>query len=459
MEIKTFLAFAVVISLTSLASANMIGTDGQNFNPTTNGVDFVTVQSARTLDPGILNFGLFLNYAVNSLSFLDDADPKAIQNRTKFNDKLLSADLNLGLGITKYLDVGLSLPFLLKQEIANDNQVAYFSSTGNTEQRVNAKFKFHEDANWANALVGSINRNNITNNPYTGANPGLTYDLEFASSWRWSDSWMGVNLGHRFRNNGTSLATTFGVAPLPNMYIYSLAWSRHLIESETKMIFEIFGSAPSQNNNDQNLSDRKLSNLEALAGLKRNVTENLQLHFGGGTEIFQGFGSPDWRLYAGLNWTIGPLWKKSIRDEAKKMRAANPTVTSQKFILSNLRFRTDSDELTEESAADLAQVIDAIKSTANVERISVEGHTDSDGSEAYNQNLSERRAKTVKRLLVTKVPFDTNKVTSAGFGESQPIADNSNYQGRTKNRRVVVDVYTRKVSDDPETLIEIRLTE
>ena len=41
-----------------VASANVIGNDTQNFNPTTNGLDFVTVQSSETLDPGIINFGL-----------------------------------------------------------------------------------------------------------------------------------------------------------------------------------------------------------------------------------------------------------------------------------------------------------------------------------------------------------------------------------------------------------------
>lgn len=453
---------ALLLSLllvSDIVSANMVGTDGQNFNPTSNGVDFVTVQSARTLDAGVMNFGFFLNYAVNSLSFLDDADPKAIQTKTKFNDKLYTADLNLGLGLTKNLDVGLSLPFLLKQDIANDRQVAYFSGTGNTEQRVNLKYKFHEITSWANAFVLSVNHNNTNNNPYTGNNPGLTYDLEFASSWRWSDSWMGINLGHRFRNNGESLASQFGVAPLPNTYIYSLAWSRVFTDSETKMIFEVFGSSPSENKNDQNLSDRKLSNLEALAGLKQSYGENLQLHAGIGSELIQGFGSPDWRLYAGLNWTIGPLWKKSIKEETKKVIAEKPQPTAKKFILSNLRFRTNSDDLTEESASDIRQVIDAIQATANVDRIVVEGHTDSDGSAVYNQALSQRRAASVKKLIATNVPIDVSKVEGIGFGESQPIADNSNYQGRTKNRRVVVIVYTRPPSAGLEEEVEIYLTE
>lgn len=72
---------------------------------------------------------------------------------------------------------------------------------------------------------------------------------------------------------------------------------------------------------------------------------------------------------------------------------------------------------------------------ADVVSIKVIGHTDSVGSDAYNQALSERRASSVAEYLLSQgvVP---NKVTSEGKGESQPIADNETEAGRAKNRRV-----------------------
>jgi outer membrane protein OmpA-like peptidoglycan-associated protein len=72
---------------------------------------------------------------------------------------------------------------------------------------------------------------------------------------------------------------------------------------------------------------------------------------------------------------------------------------------------------------------------ADVVGIKVVGHTDSVGSDAYNQALSERRASSVAEYLLSQgvVP---NKVTSEGKGESQPIADNETEEGRAKNRRV-----------------------
>jgi len=67
----------------------------------------------------------------------------------------------------------------------------------------------------------------------------------------------------------------------------------------------------------------------------------------------------------------------------------------------------------------------------------IEGHTDSNGSDKYNQALSERRAKAVATALVNDYHVDASRVTSAGYGESKPIASNATEDGRHQNRRVV----------------------
>jgi OOP family OmpA-OmpF porin len=75
----------------------------------------------------------------------------------------------------------------------------------------------------------------------------------------------------------------------------------------------------------------------------------------------------------------------------------------------------------------------------NLEVVIAIGHTDSIGTDAYNQKLSVRRAESVKAYLVSK-GIEANRIYTEGKGEKQPVADNRTREGRAKNRRVEIEV-------------------
>jgi OOP family OmpA-OmpF porin len=81
----------------------------------------------------------------------------------------------------------------------------------------------------------------------------------------------------------------------------------------------------------------------------------------------------------------------------------------------------------------------------NLEVIIAVGHTDSVGSDAYNQKLSVRRSEAVKAYLVSK-GIEKNRVYTEGKGEKQPVADNKTAEGRAKNRRVEIEVVGTRVN-------------
>ena len=88
-----------------------------------------------------------------------------------------------------------------------------------------------------------------------------------------------------------------------------------------------------------------------------------------------------------------------------------------------------------------AKLDDLVSKTAgiNLEVIIAVGHTDSDGSDAYNQKLSVRRSDAIKAYLVGK-GVEKNRVYTEGKGEKQPVADNKTKEGKSKNRRVEIEV-------------------
>lgn len=89
--------------------------------------------------------------------------------------------------------------------------------------------------------------------------------------------------------------------------------------------------------------------------------------------------------------------------------------------------------------ADLAAKAKEIK----LEVVIAIGHTDSVGTDAYNQKLSERRANAVKDYLVSQ-GIEPSRIYTEGKGESQPVADNKSSAGRAKNRRVEIEVVGAK---------------
>lgn len=438
---------ALAIGMTTLIAlgatsvrANVVGSDMQNFNPLTSGLDFVTVHSSETLKPGIVNLGLFLNYAVNTLPYFQNTP----QGPMDFNDTVLGADVNAGLGLMKDWDIGVSFPTVLSQSVRDQNGArGEFEQTGSTEVKFNTKYRLFGDDSYGMAMVASMNVNRTENNPWVGRNAGPTYNLEVAGDTTIGKIAYGVNAGYRIRNSGSAIPGS-RVSPLKNQLIASAAMSYHYSDWNTKFIGEVFGSLPAESSTVD--GDRSLQSAELLLGAKHDVTTNLALHAGGGVGLNQGVASPDWRVYTGVNYAFGPLWSTEKSDkhlEQVPQPAPIPPIAKaapklQRFRTRAILFKFDSDQMIGNYADVLAELADQLQ--GGFRELIVEGHTDSIGSYEYNDKLSLRRAAAIKRYLVANHHLEEKRISTAGYGERRPIADNGNYQGRQQNRRVEFEI-------------------
>jgi outer membrane protein OmpA-like peptidoglycan-associated protein len=96
-------------------------------------------------------------------------------------------------------------------------------------------------------------------------------------------------------------------------------------------------------------------------------------------------------------------------------------------------------DLLPAAQANLSQVADALTKSDPDSKIMVAGYTDSQGGEAYNMELSQHRAESVRSFLVSH-GVAPDRITAQGFGPSQPVADNASPEGRADNRRVEIVV-------------------
>ncbi|MGQ0502540.1 MAG: OmpA family protein [Panacagrimonas sp.] len=108
------------------------------------------------------------------------------------------------------------------------------------------------------------------------------------------------------------------------------------------------------------------------------------------------------------------------------------------IVLRGVNFEFDKARLTTNARSILDGVSDALSKAPSI-KVEIGGHTDAKGTDEYNQKLSDRRAKSVVEYLTSK-GIDGGRMTSKGYGESQPVADNESDQGRELNRRVELKV-------------------
>lgn len=451
----------------STALANVTGNDSQNFNPVTGGSDFVTVQSSTVLNPGRFSLGLFMNQATNSLPYSSEEH----QSRSKFNDSIVGMDLVIGAGVLPGLELGVALPFVTDQKVKDDDTRGEFAKNGNTEVKPVLKYAFLRRSNVGLALTASANVNRVQDDPHTGTGTSPIYNVELSGDTRTGRWTMGMNVGYRARRPGEKLEGSL-IEPITSQAIASTAVA-YAVTAKASVVTEIFGSRVLDD--IANETDRQAASAEALLGLRYAFNKSLTGHIGGGTELMHGLATPDWRVYAGLATEVGPggeLGRTVVEKKKKKKKMADPVhgmgdygatppppalagmddngpgieaipaeEPDEIFVLHNINFEFDSDFRVLPGAVAELEKLNAHLQKKPYTKLVIEGHTDYFGTDEYNENLSQRRAQTVRRQLIKYYSVEPNDAIAVGYGESRPMTDDMSDQGRQLNRRVEIKIY------------------
>jgi outer membrane protein OmpA-like peptidoglycan-associated protein len=140
----------------------------------------------------------------------------------------------------------------------------------------------------------------------------------------------------------------------------------------------------------------------------------------------------------------------AARAEAEKLRTAmadyqlKQTQLGATLVLQDVVFETGKADLKPGAAERLRPLATYLQANANV-RVQIDGHTDAQGSDSYNQQLSESRASAVRTALAS-MGVDGSRIVAIGHGKAEPVADNKTDAGRQQNRRVEVTLVGQQSS-------------
>lgn len=191
-----------------------------------------------------------------------------------------------------------------------------------------------------------------------------------------------------------------------------------------------------------NHNSTKFNDLEVLPGIDFNLSPELTIRPTGLAGLTDP--SPDWGVGVGLvyTFTVPSFSLPKAPPPPPPMAAAEPAPppppARKKIVLRGVNFDFDKANIRQDAAPVLDEAVATLKEASTI-NIAVEGHTDSKGSDEYNQKLSERRADAVRDYLAGH-GVSKSRMTSAGFGESRPVASNDTDEGRAQNRRVELRV-------------------
>ncbi|WP_148273220.1 Ig-like domain-containing protein [Stigmatella aurantiaca] len=540
---------AVFVSVPALAQDSQ-SIDVQQYKPAPGSRDVLGLHSAQIAPHLGWNLGLSINYARNPLNFLRTSTDEFLYNLVHHQYTL---DLMGSISLFDRLEIGVALPISLQKEESGSPFAPLLAeavdTTGLGDLRLVPKLRLLSTNGGLHlAVVAPVLLPSSGGTKFMGRD-GVAVFPRLVGEWSSERGTrvianVGVNLQSRqeFRNLSVGNEFAYGVGAEVPFHLRD-----HKLAAEATV-----GGALGLK--DANSEERPL---EVLAALKYFFSEQLSAHVGAGPGLTRGYGTPAFRILAGVNWTakprakpepapvcpLGPEDKDGFEDEDgcadpdndqdgfpdvsdqcpnvpetvngfedgdgcpdevpapvdsdgdgltdDKDRCPNQPEDKDGFededgcpdpdndqdgildgsdkcpnepevingrededgcpdqgevnvrvegkkilILQKVYFATNKDIILDRSFSLLKQVAAVLRANPQLTKIRVEGHTDSQGSDAFNLDLSDRRAKSVRTYLIEKEGIAADRLEAVGYGETKPVDTNDTVAGRENNRRV-----------------------
>jgi OmpA-OmpF porin, OOP family len=481
------------LCISSIASAQSLAID--EFRPALDSRGFLTLNASQVLDHGDMSFGLgSLQWGHRLLSFENGPATYSVDN-------MISATLVAAFGVRAGipLEFGASLPFTIMNGTRgpdslgdptnpNDDKLYRLDGQGLGDFGLHVKARIaHAGPLGFGAIASVFVPTGSSRDPFLGE-AATTPQLMGIADATFGNLRLAVNGGIRLRRTTTFMdmgedgaPATMGSITTSTALPVGIAAAYGLVPDKVELVGEVFGAVPIGRTDGY-------QPLEALGGVKVYLAKNSYLSLGAGRGLLPDrAGNPDFRAVIGIVFepkpatrvaahipddviAIGPpkanddlpldsdndgIFDKDdhcidvmenyngIEDEDGCPERKHIIETTTDIVtLQPIEFEFDKDVLRDSAYPILDEVVEALKLNSSITLVEVEGHTDEQGNDAYNLDLSKRRAATVLRYLVEH-GIDKLRLTSEGYGETKPVDPHHTQEAYKINRRVAFSIKER----------------
>ena len=437
--------------------------DADRFNPGAGSSDILSVGSASVPEHMSVHFSLFSSYARDPLRLIAVAD-------SSFQVSLLHSQtlmhLGASIGLFDRFELGLTLPFLVAQSASANDLLGPLIAPGEGigDLRLVPKAQLWRSELLAVALAAPLTLPTGRGDAFLSHGtatlaPELRVETDALPVRLAASSGIVLRRGRDFANLSVGNALTYGLAgELPFSVLGQRLAALGTLAGEVELGQPGSVERP----------------LELLAAVRWLLPANLAVTVGGGPGLTNGYGTPRYRAFAGISFDPPRIVQRSLPrppimvQEAPAPAPAEPapapvavaegppplpaltpvavapaptpgierTVRNGRLaLLVQVQFAYNAATILPVSIPLLDQVVEVLRSTPEIRKVRIEGHTDGSGKPRHNRRLSQRRAESVLRHLVA-AGIEASRLKAKGLGADRPLVANDTAANRAKNRRV-----------------------
>jgi outer membrane protein OmpA-like peptidoglycan-associated protein len=461
---------AAALAVTAVARAQTVPVQPQfnadRFNPGAGSYDVLSVGSASVPEHLDVHVSIFSSYARDPLRLIAVGDSTQ-QYRLLHSQSLM----HLGASVALFgrFELGLTLPVLVAQSASSNDLLGTLIAPGDGigDVRLVPKAQLWRSGVLAVAVAAPLTLPTGSGDAFLShGSVTLTPELRVESSALpvrlAASSGIVLRRGRDFANLTVGNALTYGLAgELPFSFLGQRLTALATLAGEVELQQSGAVERP----------------MEVLAALRWLLPANLTFTFGGGPGLTDGYGTPRYRMFAGIGFDPTQAMRRSrprtpllVRDfpeaapvpppppppppieptlalvpiveEEPAPPQPDPNPVLQRVVrngrvalLAQVQFAHDAATILPVSLPLLDQVVAVLRDSPEIRKVRIEGHTDGRGKPAYNRRLSQRRAESVLRQLVG-AGIEASRLRAKGVGADRPIAPNDTVANRAKNRRV-----------------------